>query len=93
MKGCLVLNVFLQIVASLSGNLFATWFGPVSIVAPVFFAAQLLANLVVYWIVLGLEAFSHEMQSESSCEPVGIDSLLPHTSHQVHGTCLKTTHC
>lgn len=63
LKGCLALNIVLQIVASLSGNLFATWFGPVSVVAPVFFAAQLLANLVVYWIALGLEAFSHEMQS------------------------------
>jgi hypothetical protein len=57
----LALNIVLQIVASLCGNLFATWLGPVSIVAPVFFAAQLVANLVVYWIVLGLEAFSHEM--------------------------------
>jgi hypothetical protein len=32
------------------------------IVGPIFFAAQLLANLVVFWIVLGLEAFSREMQ-------------------------------
>lgn len=31
-------------------------------VGPIFFAAQLLANLVVFWIVLGLEAFSREMQ-------------------------------
>lgn len=29
---------------------------------PIFFAAQLLANLFVFWIVLGLEAFSKEMQ-------------------------------
>ena len=32
------------------------------VVGPIFFAAQLLANLVVFWIVLGLEAFSREMQ-------------------------------
>ena len=40
----------------------STWYGPVSIVGPIFFAAQLLANLIVFWLVLGLEAFSHEMQ-------------------------------
>jgi hypothetical protein len=33
-----------------------------NLVGPIFFAAQLLANLVVFWIVLGLEAFSREMQ-------------------------------
>lgn len=68
LKACLAVNVILQIVASLFGNLFATWFGPVSIVGPCFFAAQLLANLVVFWIVLGLEAFSKEMQSEYALE-------------------------
>jgi hypothetical protein len=62
LKYCLATNIVLQIVASLSGNLFATWFGPVAIVGPIFFAAQLLANLVVFWIVLGLESFSREMQ-------------------------------
>jgi hypothetical protein len=62
LKGCLVVNVILQIVASLCGNMISTWYGPVSIVGPIFFAAQLLANLVVFWLVLGLEAFSHEMQ-------------------------------
>ena len=62
LKTCLAINIMLQIIASLSGNLFATWFGPVSIVGPVFFAAQLVANLIVFWIVLGLEAFSREMQ-------------------------------
>lgn len=91
LKACLAANILLQILASLSGNLFATWFGPVAIgesfakllrgkkecfvrppetthctalllVGPIFFAAQLLANLVVFWIVLGLEAFSREMQ-------------------------------
>ncbi|KAG7363322.1 protein kinase domain containing protein [Nitzschia inconspicua] len=62
LKCCLAANISLQIIASLSGNLFATWFGPVSIVGPIFFAAQLLANLVLFWIVLGIEAFSREMQ-------------------------------
>ena len=58
----LAVNVLLQIVASISGNLVATWFGPVAIVGPIFFAAQLLANLLIFWIVLGLESFSKEMQ-------------------------------
>lgn len=35
---------------------------PFVAVGPIFFAAQLLANLIVFWIVLGLEAFSREMQ-------------------------------
>jgi len=38
-------NVVFQILASLSGNLFATWFGPVSLVGPIFFSAQLVANV------------------------------------------------
>lgn len=38
-------NVTFQILASLSGNLFATWFGPVSLVGPIFFSAQLVANV------------------------------------------------
>jgi len=62
LKGCLAINIIFQVLASLAGNLFATWFGPVAIVGPIFFAAQLLANLVVFWKVLGLEAFSREMQ-------------------------------
>jgi hypothetical protein len=62
LKGCLAANIILQILASLAGNLCATWYGPVAIVGPIFFAAQLLANLIVFWIVLGLESFSREMQ-------------------------------
>jgi Protein kinase domain len=31
-------------------------------VGPIFFATQLLANLVIFWVVLSLEAFSKEMQ-------------------------------
>jgi hypothetical protein len=31
LKGCLAINIILQVLASLSGNLFATWFGPISI--------------------------------------------------------------
>jgi len=55
-------NILLQILASLSGNLFATWFGPVSLVGPMFFSAQLVANMIIFGFVLGLENMTHEMQ-------------------------------
>ena len=58
----LVGNVIFQILASLSGNLFATWFGPVSLVAPIFFSAQLVANMLIFGFLLGLENLSREMQ-------------------------------
>lgn len=31
LKACLAMNIILQMLASLAGNLFATWFGPVAI--------------------------------------------------------------
>ena len=61
LRFALATNIVLQIVASLCGNMLSTWYGPVSIVGPIFFAAQLLANLIVFWKVLGLEAFSETM--------------------------------
>mmetsp|Transcript_39179 Transcript_39179/g.94734 ORF Transcript_39179/g.94734 Transcript_39179/m.94734 type:complete len:610 (-) Transcript_39179:494-2323(-) len=61
LRCALATNIVLQIVASLCGNMLSTWYGPVSIVGPIFFAAQLLANLIVFWVVLGLEAFSFSM--------------------------------
>lgn len=76
LKACLAANILFQILASLSGNLFATWFGPVSIVGPTFFAAQLLVNLVLFWIVLGIEAFSREMQVGTYVVVVAVVLLL-----------------
>jgi len=58
----LVGNLVLQISASIVGNLFAPWFGPVSLVGPFFLGAQLLANMIVYGFFLGLEAFSKDMK-------------------------------
>jgi hypothetical protein len=58
----LVGNVVLQVSASMVGNLLAPWFGPVSLVAPTFLAAQLLANMVLYGVVLGLESFTKDMR-------------------------------
>lgn len=60
--GALGLNIFLQVTSSMIGNLFATWFGPVSLVGPVFLSSQLLANMVVFGILLGLEKFTKDMK-------------------------------
>lgn len=40
----------------------ATWYGPVSIVVPTGSSAQLLFNMVMFGIILGLESFSKEMR-------------------------------
>jgi len=42
-------------------NLFATWFGPVSVVAPIYFSATLVSNLIIFGIILGLEFFDRIM--------------------------------
>mmetsp|Transcript_9329 Transcript_9329/g.20847 ORF Transcript_9329/g.20847 Transcript_9329/m.20847 type:complete len:433 (-) Transcript_9329:359-1657(-) len=58
----LTANVTLQIIASVVGNMIAPWFGPVSIVGPMFLSAQLLANMVIFGYFLGLEMFSKDMK-------------------------------
>jgi len=55
-------NVTLQLVSSITGNLIATWYGPVSIVGPIFLSSQLLANMVVFGYLLGLEEFIKDMR-------------------------------
>lgn len=57
--GC---NVALQLVSSIVGNLFSTWYGPVSIVGPIFLSSQLLANMLVFGWLLGLESFNKDMR-------------------------------
>ena len=57
--GC---NVALQLVSSIVGNLFATWYGPISIVGPIFLSSQLLANMLVFGWMLGLESFNKDMR-------------------------------
>lgn len=59
-KVALASNVIMQLLGSLSANLFATWFGPVSVVAPIYFSATLLTNLIVFGFILGLEFFTLE---------------------------------
>lgn len=58
----LFLNLFLQVTSSIVGNLFATWFGPVSLVGPVFLSSQLLTNLILFGSILGLEMFTKDMR-------------------------------
>jgi len=58
----LTLNIVLQLCSSTIGNLFAPWFGPVSLVGPVFLSSQLLANMLVFGIILGIEMFTKDMQ-------------------------------
>ena len=62
LKFALAANLVLQICASISGYLFSTWFGPITIAGPIFYVAQLIANLLIFWIALGLELFTREMQ-------------------------------
>lgn len=57
--GC---NVALQLLSSIVGNLFSTWYGPVSIVGPIFLSSQLLANMLVFGWLLGLESFNKDMR-------------------------------
>ncbi|KAL7442632.1 hypothetical protein ACHAXM_011958 [Skeletonema potamos] len=57
----LAANVIMQLIGSLSSNLVATWFGPVSVVAPIYFSATLVANLIIFGFILGLEFFDRIM--------------------------------
>ena len=62
LRCCLLANVVLQVLASIIGNLFAPWFGPVSIVGPTFLSAQLVGNMIIYGSLLGLECFTKDMR-------------------------------
>eukprot|EP00985_Skeletonema_marinoi_P032517 scaffold39162_cov128-Skeletonema_marinoi.AAC.1 len=54
-------NVSMQLIGSLSSNLIAPWFGPVSVVAPIYFSATLVFNLIIFGFILGLEFFDRIM--------------------------------
>ena len=45
-------------------------------VGPIFFAAQLVANLVIFWIVLGLENFTKEMRIGTYVIVIAVTLLL-----------------
>mmetsp|Transcript_13754 Transcript_13754/g.19220 ORF Transcript_13754/g.19220 Transcript_13754/m.19220 type:complete len:380 (+) Transcript_13754:198-1337(+) len=62
LQAALAGNVMMQLVGSLASNLFAPWFGPVSIVAPIYFSSTLIANILIFGILLGLECFTKNMR-------------------------------
>ena len=72
----LAANVFLQVSSSVIGNLFAPWFGPVSLVGPIFLCAQLVANMIVFGSILGLESFNKDMKVGTYVVVIGV-ILLP----------------
>jgi hypothetical protein len=72
----LIANVCLQFLSSVLGNLIATWFGPVSLVGPVFLCAQLVANMIVFGYLLGLESFNKDMKVGTYVVVIGV-VLLP----------------
>ena len=55
-------NLLMQLSSSVIGNLLAPWFGPVSLVGPVFLSSGLLTNMVVFGVILGLEMFTKDMR-------------------------------
>eukprot|EP00584_Thalassiosira_punctigera_P000028 CAMPEP_0172532620 /NCGR_PEP_ID=MMETSP1067-20121228/5605_1 /TAXON_ID=265564 ORGANISM="Thalassiosira punctigera, Strain Tpunct2005C2" /NCGR_SAMPLE_ID=MMETSP1067 /ASSEMBLY_ACC=CAM_ASM_000444 /LENGTH=261 /DNA_ID=CAMNT_0013317159 /DNA_START=203 /DNA_END=985 /DNA_ORIENTATION=- len=61
-KVALASNVIMQVLGSILSNLFAPWFGPVSVVAPIYFSATLVSNLIIFGIILGLEFFDRIMR-------------------------------
>eukprot|EP00980_Cylindrotheca_fusiformis_P008103 scaffold1727_cov133-Cylindrotheca_fusiformis.AAC.6 len=54
-------NVALQTISGFFSALFATWYGPVSIVVPFFYSSTLLSNMVIFGLFLG-EEFNKPMQ-------------------------------
>ena len=73
---CTFINLVFQILASVVGNLLAPWYGPVSIVGPTFLSSQLVANMIIYGHVLGLESFTKDMRI-GTCVIVTAAILLP----------------
>ena len=57
----LMLSLIFQLGIAVS-TIAATWYGPVSIVVPTGASAQLLFNMVMFGVFLGLESFSKEMR-------------------------------
>lgn len=57
----LLLSLIFQLGIALA-TITATWYGPVSIVVPTSSSAQLLFNMVMFGVILGLESFSKDMR-------------------------------
>jgi len=61
-KVTLASNIIMQCIGSISSNLFACWFGPVSVVAPLYFSSTLVMNMLVFGSLLGMESFTRQMK-------------------------------
>ena len=72
----LVANMILQLVSSIIGNLFAPWFGPVSLVGPTFLCSQLVTNMFVFGFLLGLESFTKDMRVGTYVVVLAVTLLL-----------------
>ncbi|KAL3941486.1 MAG: hypothetical protein SGBAC_004174, partial [Bacillariaceae sp.] len=70
-------NVFLQMLGGIFSALFATWFGPVSIVVPFYYCATLLTNMVVFGVWLGEETFQKPLMRVGTHVIVLAVILLP----------------
>lgn len=57
----LLLSLFFQLGIAIA-TIAATWFGPVSIVVPTSSSAQLLFNMCMFGVILGLESFTKSMR-------------------------------
>jgi len=75
-NGALACNITLQVVSSTIGNLISTWFGPVSLVGPMFLCAQLVANMIVFGYLLGLESFNKDMRVGTFVVVIGCIDLV-----------------
>ena len=51
-------NISLQGISSVLGFLIATWYGPIAMVVPFFYSSTLLANIVIFGTLLGIEFFT-----------------------------------
>jgi hypothetical protein len=68
----LAANISLQVTSTTLGNLFAPWFGPVSLVGPIFLCAQLVANMIIFGYILGLESFNKDMKVGTYVVVIGV---------------------
>jgi len=57
--GALVLNILFQLATAVA-NVVASWFGPVSIVAPTTLGSMLLFSMIMFGLIVRLEKFSKE---------------------------------
>ena len=68
-------NVALQTLSGFFSALFATWYGPVSIVVPFFYSSTLLSNMLIFGVLLN-EPFDKNMRVGTNVIVIAV-ILLP----------------